>query len=64
MSDAETREAITKAAASAIRKNCGDCRLWMTRACPREHLVTHGYRAGFSDGPSAGCWACDKFTAK
>ena len=64
MSDAETREAITKAAASAIRKNCGDCRLWMTRLeylncrvlaadsgrqAPEDALAFY-HRAGWSDG--------------
>lgn len=32
---------------------CGDCLLWMTRACPREHNVN-----GTNRGPSASATVC------
>ena len=35
---------------------CGDCRLWMTKQCPREKNVD-----GWNRGPSMSGWTCEKF---
>ena len=37
-------------------ERCGDCRLWMTRQCPREANVN-----GWNKGPSMSAAICDKF---
>lgn len=60
----DTNYALTMALRAKYLKHCGDCKKWMTRACPRERKVTHGKRKGMYDGPSAGCWQCDQFESK
>lgn len=43
-------------AADIAKVRCGDCRLWMMKACPREHNVN-----GYNRGPSMEGIICGKF---
>jgi hypothetical protein len=42
----------------ALSSECGSCRYWMTKECPRE--TPHGM-TGYSKGPSMGASICSKF---
>ena len=39
-------------------KFCGDCSLWMTKACPKE---VHSNTTGRSTGPHMNAWKCVEF---
>lgn len=46
-----------------IPTECGACRLWMTKQCPRERPGT-GPRSGYSTGPNWGEPICSQFELK
>lgn len=52
---------VLKADINRIKRECGSCEYWMTRACPKEK---HDNQRGVSRGPSMGALICDKFIMK
>ena len=47
--------------AQLARRACGDCRMWMSRNCPRE--IRDGL-SGRSKGPSADAFPCGRYDEK